>query len=252
MNDPTQKKVKNNLWPYLFIASMTAITVTITTGAWLIFRGEPESISEPPQIVEYLEEQLDAVRVGASDTIELRKTLVTDEELAKFRDLDGLTVLILDEGLITDAGLKEIATLPNLTRLQLRHSPITDAGIEEIVNLKELRFINLPQANLTPVGIGLLHNFEKLRQLRLGGDNITDLSDSISSLTGLRSLHLINIPISDSGLKKLAAMPALESLYLDNAKISDEGWEWVFDNHPELHIHINQRHHDRDPKRHAH
>ena len=29
-------------------------------------------------------------------------------------------------------------------------------------------------------------------------------------------------------------------------------WEWLFHTHPEIHVHVNQRHHDRDPEAHRH
>ena len=79
-----------------------------------------------------------------------------------------------------------------------------------------------------------------------------DLSRAVATLSPLRVVHLINVPVTDEGLKELSKLPHLESLYLDGPRVTEAGWEWLFENHPELHVHINQRHHDRDPRHHYH
>jgi hypothetical protein len=42
----------------------------------------------------------------------------------------------------------------------------------------------------------------------------------------------------------------LWNLYLDGAGVSDGAWERYFALHPEVHVHVDQAHHDRDPNRH--
>jgi len=32
--------------------------------------------------------------------------------------------------------------------------------------------------------------------------------------------------------------------------VTDEGWDWLFQNKSHLHVHIDQKHHDRDPQKH--
>jgi hypothetical protein len=68
----------------------------------------------------------------------------------------------------------------------------------------------------------------------------------------LRAVHLIEIPITDEGLQQIADLPHLESLYLDGAAVTATGWNWLFTNHPDLHIHLDQQHHDIDPNWHPH
>jgi hypothetical protein len=53
-------------------------------------------------------------------------------------------------------------------------------------------------------------------------------------------------------LKTLAAMKQLESLYLDDCAVTEAGWNWLFREHPDLHIHVDQNHLDRDPSAHKH
>jgi len=50
----------------------------------------------------------------------------------------------------------------------------------------------------------------------------------------------------------LAKMEQLESLYLDGADLSDAAVDELFRARPQLHVHFDQEHHDRDPSRHSH
>jgi hypothetical protein len=79
-----------------------------------------------------------------------------------------------------------------------------------------------------------------------------EVTREIATLPSLRVIHLIGVPVTDEGLKTLAEMPYLESLYLDDCAVTEAGWDWLFREHPHLHVHVNQAHHDRDPKRHEH
>jgi hypothetical protein len=44
-------------------------------------------------------------------------------------------------------------------------------------------------------------------------------------------------------------LPGLQTLYLDGAGVSDEAWSRYFQRHPDVHVHVDQAHHDRDPGR---
>jgi hypothetical protein len=72
---------------------------------------------------------------------------------------------------------------------------------------------------------------------------------AIARLPGLRSLHLIDIAIRDEGLAALAEHETLRNLYLDGAGVSDAAWERYFEARPRIHVHVDQAHHDRDPRR---
>ena len=113
--------------------------------------------------------------------------------------------------------------------------------------------MNLPHSRLTEKGIRSLSALPKLRQLRVGSTLLgNDIGRALLEVKSLRGVHLIGVPLSDEGLKVIVQLPHLESLYLDDAAITESGWDWLFQNHPQLHVHINQRHHDRDPQHHKH
>ena len=179
---------------------------------------------------------------------------VDDDMLKKLPDVHpDLETLQLDEGEITDAGTIALPQLERLTHLRLRHSPIGDEGIKVISQCENLRIINLPHAACTAEGVKHLRNLPHLRNLRLGSSEAgTELGRVIAELKSLRAIHLIDIAITDEGLKQIATLPHLESLYLEQPAITEAGWIWLFENHPEIHVHVNQldQHHDLDPKRH--
>jgi hypothetical protein len=111
--------------------------------------------------------------------------------------------------------------------------------------------LNLPICKVTPKAIEELGDMAALRQLRLGiksGDNRH--GRAVATLSRLRSVHLIGVSVTDEGLRPLSQMPQLESLYLDDTAVTDTGWTWLFKENPQLHVHVNQKHHDRDPQKH--
>lgn len=74
-----------------------------------------------------------------------------------------------------------------------------------------------------------------------------DVCSAISEIQSLTAVHLIDIPVHDEDLLELEKLPQLQSLYIDGGKISDPGWSQLFKARPDLHIHVNNRHHDLDP-----
>ena len=54
------------------------------------------------------------------------------------------------------------------------------------------------------------------------------------------------------GFESLAGFGQLESLYLDGAQVSGDGVAELMEKLPQLHLHLDQYHHDRDPSRHDH
>jgi hypothetical protein len=76
-----------------------------------------------------------------------------------------------------------------------------------------------------------------------------DVARAVARLPRLRSLHLIDVAIGDDGLDVLTELSALRNLYLDGAGVSDAAWERYFEARPRIHVHVDQAHHDRDPRR---
>lgn len=237
---------------HLFYAVLlTAIFVSIVV--WTSFRptGEGNTLAIAPTVV--FEDMCARVRKEKLDKLHVTEFEVTDAMIPQIVDLDSIETLIFDRGVLTDESINSIVALPNLRHLRLRMSPISDEGLKTLAQSESLWYLNLPHVQCTAEGIASLSQMRRLRQLRLGSDVLgNDVASAIASIESLRGIHLIGIAITDEGLQELAAMPNLESLYLDDAKVTEAGWEWLFKNYSELHVHRNQTHHDRDPKAHAH
>ena len=199
------------------------------------------------------DDQIAAVRAGEAHTV-VAAVPLTDAEWESLRGWAGLREIVLEQGRADDGRAEILATLTGLERLVLRESPLTDAGFQRIARCQTLRDLNVPQAACTAAGVRALASLPHLRSLRLGGAHLTgvDVCEAVTSLHKLRSLHLIDVPIGDDGLAALQRLPGLWNLYLDGAGVSDEAWERYFEACPRVHVHIDQAHHDRDPRGHLH
>ncbi len=198
--------------------------------------------------------QFAAVRAGSDDTLLIAGQAITAEQLGRLPELDGaLTQLLIDAGGVDEDHLPDITAVKSLVHLRLRECPIGDRGFEQLATsgLDALRILNVPQTRVTSQGIASLASLPSLVQLRLGGSQLDDnCVKEIAKLPKLRSLHLIGPSLTDAALAQLAHAPSLTSFYLDDCPLSDSAWEQLFTAKPNLHVHIDQQHHDRDPHRH--
>lgn len=202
-------------------------------------------------------EQAVAVRAGTSSRIRMADRALTEEEWEEVAGLEALSHLDLQEGVADDAKAILLSRLPRLERLVLRESPLGDDGFKHLAACHTLRDINIPQASCTLAGLAALAELPRLKNLRLGSSGLcpegqggAELGMTLLQFPSLRSLHLIDVPLGDAGLEGIARYDGLWNLYLDGAGISDEAWERYFALHPEVHVHVDQAHHDRDPNRH--
>lgn len=217
------------------------------------FRGPGAPASDTPQAAsaaDDIESQLAAVRQGRATRITAARPLAAAEWEA-LRGLGGLRELIVREGVADDDTAALLASLPDIERLVLRESPLSDAGFLALARCVSLRDLNVPQAACTAAGIRALAALPRLRSLRLGGSRLAgaDVGRALAALEQLRSLHLIDVPLGDEGLEAISGMRGLSNLYLDGAGVSDEAWGKYFEHHPDVHVHVDQAHHDRDPAR---
>jgi len=221
---------------------------------WYDYFEMPVIVQEPVEPPGVRFEKLYQAALEGDDTkFHVTDFPVDDSMVSRIGELKKLDTLIIDEGIVTDDTIDLVAQLPKLRHLRLRLSPIGDAGLRQLTDCKELWFLNLPHASCTAEGVASLKSLKKLRQLRLGSKELDNqVANSLTLIRSLRGIHLIGVPITDEGLKKIAAMPYLESLYLDDSAVTEAGWAWLFREHPHLHVHIDQYHHDRDPKAHDH
>lgn len=247
---------RRKMQAFRLLAAIVAIGGLLAVFNWRHFF---ESSISPPPVVEQIDPNVlfgqacAEMREAQGDTLHITDYRVEDGMLDQIADLDQLTTLILDKGVVSDRAIETIANLPNLQHLRLRLSPIGDPGMKRLAAVETLWYLNLPHAECTSRGVAELAALPRLRQLRLGSSKLnSDVTREIAKITSLRGIHLIGVPVTDDGLKHLASMKHLESLYLDDSAVTDAGWTWLFEEYPHLHVHVDQYHHDRDPKAHRH
>ena len=171
------------------------------------------------------------------------------------RALEKLRVLLIDhpESRLSVDGLKSLASLTGLEQLRIRGDGIDDAAMAELSKIQSLRVLNVPQGSFSDQALGQLRGLIHLEQLRFGSPHVTDAGmKTVAELPVLKRLHLINVPLGDEGLRHLARMEQLESLYIDGGNLSNATLDELFQKRPDLHVHLDQQHHDRDPHGHAH
>lgn len=213
---------------------------------------EPDLARLPPAEPSW-QQQLAAVRAGKETYIVVDTATIDDIHLRDLAGLSSLKAIELGRSELTLAGVQQLATIPRLERVTLRGRPVDDAMLAALCGSASIQYLNLPATSITDRGLTALERCPQLLQLRIGGGQITDAGMApIARLPALRFLHLIHIKLTDRGLATLADMQQLESLYIDGADISDVGVEQLLKRLPGLHFHLDQAHHDSDPRRGTH
>lgn len=202
-----------------------------------------------------LREQAAEVKAGKSDSIQIEHAALSDADLKELTALAGLRELLLDnvQNRFSAAGIKQLIGLPQLEHLRIRGAGIDDEALAHIASLDSLTILNVPQATFGDNALAELERLPQLVQFRFSSPRVTDAGmKTLAKLPAIKRLHLIDVPITDAGLATLAQIKQLESLYIDGGQFSDGAIEQLFRDRPDLHVHLNQQHHDLDPHKHAH
>ena len=75
---------------------------------------------------------------------------------------------------------------------------------------------------------------------------------AIAAMKNLAFLHFIEISLTDNGLKAFYEAENLQSLYLDDCQTTEQGLSRLLERQPNLHLHVNQAHLDKDPQKNNH
>ena len=243
--------------PKLACSAATLLAAMLLGGAGCRPRGDDAAFRDPPPATRPAEGAAVALQIAAVGAGEARRLTVadrplTDQEWQAIARLETLEELVLERGRADVGDAEILAGLPRLRRLVLRESPLTDEGLRQLARCRELQDLNLPQAACTAEGLRALGDLPRLRSLRVGSSHLAgpEVGAVLAGFPALRSLHLIDVPLGDRGLEALGGLPGLWNLYLDGAGVSDAAWEEYFRRQPDVHVHVDQTHHDRDPDRH--
>jgi hypothetical protein len=247
-------KVTFSTWILFFSRLGASIFLAAAFSCLLGLKGCSGSIdavptNSPTAVALDFEAQLAAVRAGTSDQISLEKQQITDSDLQRLHTDDPLRVFSCDAGVITDAGARKLSGLKSLEEIRLRFSPIGDSGIIDLLELPNLRVLNLPQSELTDQSLSAIAEANRIELLRFHSPHVTDAGLRVLLQSDrLRFLHLIDVGASDALIDDLIQSKQLESFYVDRSAITDSGFTRLFNARPDLHIHIDNAHHDLDQR----
>lgn len=149
---------------------------------------------------------------------------------------------------VGDADLLRLADLTELEVLRLTHAPVSDIGLTSLAGLKQLRQLNLAETRLTDAAWPVVAAFPCLELLRLGAAGMTGQGtgqqsvQALRRLPALRHVHLMDVRLTNDGLRQFAGLGQLESLYLDGTLVTEEGIASLLESLPHLHIHLDETH----------
>jgi hypothetical protein len=187
-------------------------------------------------------------------SLDLSLTRITDHGMQQLKTAPNITDLNLYYAeLVTDEGIAAIKGWKHLKRVNLRGTHITDTALEHLAAIETLESIDVGFAQVTDVGPDRLAGLPHLKELTLGGNKLTDIGlqplrhlqgltyldlsglqradsglwsvnlgdrgiETIATLTELRELRLVGMPVSAASMEKLKGLTKLESISLQGCK----------------------------------
>ena len=173
-------------------------------------------------------------RLPALRHLDLEKTGVSDAGLARLSGLKSLEDLLLPDN-ITDEGVKRLDGLPALKTLALTRTKATGKCLQSLRHLPALQTLFLPP-EVHDDDLAALANFPQLEELWIQGSPVTDRGiRHLAALHRLKALQIRNAQVADAGYAVLKELPALERLYLRDqgptnqfrSGIGDSGLDFV-------------------------
>lgn len=152
---------------------------------------------------------------------------VTDLTATMLSGIQTLESLSLINTSVTASGLRELGSCPHLESLTLSGAGVTDTVIEGVDQWPSLKKNQIIRASISSRGLVPLSKSGSLIGIDLWeAGRIDDSTMTIlESFTGLESLHIVNAPISDSGLQSCSAWKSLRLLQINSPAITDVGLE---------------------------
>jgi Leucine-rich repeat (LRR) protein len=161
-------------------------------------------------------------------TLALNRAVLSDAGLVHLRGHPELVNLELRGTGITDAGLAHLTTLPQLRRLNLQATAIDDRSAATLAQLKSLTLLSVERTRLTSGGLAELRSLANLETLYLGESSITgDGLEIIPELPRLKYLSLRGLKVGDEQLAPLAVCTQLEAIGLDETPVSENGLKYL-------------------------
>lgn len=148
---------------------------------------------------------------------------VTDDDLARFKDLAALEDLRLEGTNVRGRGLRLLGNVKSLRHLSLPSTPFGDDDVEHLAAVPELTELWLGETAVTDIGLErLCQLLPHLVYLRLERTKVTGAGlKHLQALKQLKNLVLIGVPLKDEDVSPLAKLPALLWLDLRMTPVTD-------------------------------
>ena len=127
-------------------------------------------------------------------SVHLKRTNITDADLAGMANLCSLESLDLRGTTVRGSGLGDLQSLPHLAELDLDGTQVDDQGLTVISNLPHLRRLAFGSPNVTPTGWRQLGNTRSLEILLLRGSPID--AEGVEALHGLANLRKLSVKLA--------------------------------------------------------
>lgn len=140
---------------------------------------------------------------------------ISDEDLARFKDLPALEDLRLEGANVRGRGLQLLGDVKSLRHLSLPGTPFGDQDVDNLAAVPQLSELWLGDTVLTDIGLDRLCRllpdliYLRLERAKVSGAGLKHLQ----LLTRLQNLVLTGVSLNDDDVKPLARLPAL--LWLD-------------------------------------
>jgi len=118
--------------------------------------------------------KLDALQKVAEQItwLDLKRSNITDNQLAKLKNFKNLTELRLELTAISDEGLKHLEGLTNLQYLNLYGTKVSNAGLQSLEKMPHLRSVYLWQTSVNQEGAKKLQQAKPKLKIDLGLDKV--------------------------------------------------------------------------------
>lgn len=205
------------------------------------------SRSNPAPAAPTLADQLQQLRVGATDEIDLKTATIDSATAKELSTAPNLRRVWIEHAKIKPSDLQTI--LANEKLQQLKLGGLNDTHAHELTAGESLTVVNLPHSTITNAGLAKLQSLPELELLRFQSGAVTDEGVRVlADFPSLRWAHFIDTPITDASLDTFIACEKLESLYLDGTNVTDEGLSRFAKARRDVHIHFNDGHIADDPQ----
>ena len=227
-----------------------AVEALRKSGATVTFDYESKGSEKPSVVRDWLKPLLGDGVFGDVNTVMFMYTSpATDANVAPLSDLPNLRFVLLSGVGVTNQTAKRLSRIATLEGVNFNNTSVTASGLREMSRCEQLQSLSLMGTTIDDECLQALMQWPNLKHLQVARGRISaDGLESIGSmqtlrgidlfeagkvedeglahlerLTELESLHVINAPITDSGLRSCAEWRSLRFLRINSPQITDEG-----------------------------